>query len=160
MSTAVIPKQRSQRLRGRIKAIFRRSSLGSSLKERLRLLNPLLRGWGNFYRHAWGASKIFRSVDHYVWWCIYRWLRKKHANVSMRILRERYAWTKPGGRTLRWKDGDARLVELAPVHVGRYMKNDNSPSYAAFASMESPVHNERCTPGSEGGARKPAGASP
>ena len=29
----------------------------------------------------------------------------------------------------------------------------------ANPSMESPVHNERCTPGSEGGARKPTGES-
>jgi hypothetical protein len=29
----------------------------------------------------------------------------------------------------------------------------------ASTSMESPVHNERCTPGSERGARKPTGAS-
>src|SRR5262249_8748597 len=36
------------------------------------------------------------------------------------------------------------------------------PGLAPAASrsiMESPVHNERCTPGSEGGARKPTGES-
>ena len=159
VSTAVIPKERSQRLRHRIKALFRRSSLGASLEDRLRLLNPLLRGWGNFYRHAWGASKVFRAVDHYVWWTIFRWLRKKHPHASTRRLRERYTWRKPGGRNLHWKDGNVQVVELARVRVGPYQMLDRGPIYSVSASMESPVHNERCTPGSEGGARKPAGES-
>jgi len=159
VSMAVIPKERSQRLRERIKALFRRSSLQSSLEERLRLLNPLLRGWGSFYRHAWGASTVFRSIDHYVWWTIFRWLRKKHPHAPTSRLRERYTWRKPGGRNLHWKGGDIPVVELARLRVGPYRMVDKGPTYSAPASMESPVHNERCTPGSEGGARKPAGES-
>lgn len=23
--------------------------------------------WGNFYRHAWGAKRVFTAIDHYVW---------------------------------------------------------------------------------------------
>jgi len=159
VSTAVIPKERSQRLRERIKAIFHRSTIRSSLADRLRLLNPLLRGWANFYRHAWGASVIFNRIDHYVWWTIFRWVKKKHDGASMRVLRDRYTWRKPGQRTVRWKDGDVRLVHLVSVRVGPYRIADPGPYYSASASMESPVHNERCTPGSDGGARKPAGAS-
>ena len=156
VSTALIPKQRSQRLRERIKALFRRSTLGATLASRLRLLNPLLRAWGNFYRHTWGASIVFNGVDHYVWWTIYRWLRKKHPSVPMKVLRKRYAWQRPGRRNLRWKDGNVHLVHLVSVRVGRY-RGGSGPSIFASTSAESPVHNERCTPGSEGGARRPAG---
>jgi RNA-directed DNA polymerase len=159
VSTAVIPKERTQRLRERIKAIFHRSTIGSSLADRLRLLNPLLRGWANFYRHAWGASVVFNRIDHYVWWTIFRWVKKKHDGASMRVLRERYTWRKPGQRTLRWKDGDVRLVHLVSVRVGPYRGSDRGPYYSTSASTESPVHSERCTPGSDGGARKPAGES-
>jgi hypothetical protein len=38
----------------------------------------MLRGWCNFYRHAWGAKHVFSAIDHYVWWTIFRWLKKKH----------------------------------------------------------------------------------
>jgi group II intron reverse transcriptase/maturase len=160
VSTAVIPKDRSHRLRERIKALFQRPTLGTTLASRLRLLNPLLRGWGNFYRHAWGASVVFNAVDHYVWWTIYRWVRKKHPGVSMQQLRRRYTWTKPGGRNLHWGDGTTTVVELVRVRVGRFMEYSKDPIYLARTSAESPVHNERCTPGSVGGARKPAGLRP
>jgi group II intron reverse transcriptase/maturase len=160
VSTAVIPKARSQHLRERIKALFRRSSLGAPLSDRLRLLNPLLRGWGNFYRHAWGASHVFSGIDHFVWWTIFRWIRKKHHGVTMKVLRKRYGWSKPGRRSLKWKDGDVHLFELAAVRVGPFMARHyraRPHPYSAFTSMESPMHSERCTSGSGEGARKPAG---
>ena len=65
----VIPKERSNRLRLRrtIAAIFSRSTINETLQSRLKRLNPILRGWDNFYRHAWGAKRVFTAIDHYVW---------------------------------------------------------------------------------------------
>lgn len=123
VSTAVIPKDRSQRLRQLIKDLFRSRTTGSSLEKRLQLLNPLLRGWGNFYRHAWGAKRIFTALDHYVWWTIYRWLRKKHRGAKMKQLRRRYTWRKPGGRMIRWRDGNTRAFDMRYLRVGRFMAN-------------------------------------
>lgn len=120
VSTAVIPKDRSQRLREAIKNLFRRETLGTELAERLRILNPMLRGWCYFYRHAWGAKHVFAGIDHYVWWVIYRWLRKKHPRAAMKRLAARYGWRKPGRRALRWRDGDVVPFELARVRVGRF----------------------------------------
>ena len=160
VSTAVIPKARSQYLRERIKAMFRRSSLGAPLQDRLRVLNALLRGWGYFYRHAWGASHVFSAVDHFVWWTIFRWIRKKHHGVTMKVLRKRYGWSKPGRKSVKWHDGNVRLFELTSVRVGPFMARHyraRSHPYSASTSMESPMHSERCTSGSGEGARKPAG---
>jgi RNA-directed DNA polymerase len=156
VSTAIIPKERSQRLRELIKDHFRRATATESLEERLRSLNPVLRGWSNFYRHAWGAKRVLSALDHYVWWTILRWLRKKHPGVSMQHLRERYGWRKPGGRTLRWRDGAQVPYEMARTRVERFKLYWLDPPGFASTSMESPVHIERCTPGSEGGTRKPA----
>jgi RNA-directed DNA polymerase len=86
----VIPKDRSVRLRQTITGIFDRKTLCESLESRLRLLNPVLRGWGNFYRHAWGAKRIFAAIDHHVWWTILRWLRKKHPDTRRRDLNARW----------------------------------------------------------------------
>jgi RNA-directed DNA polymerase len=119
-STAVIPKERTQRLRERIKKIFRRSTIGTTLASRLRQLNSLLRGWGYFYRHAWGASRVFSRLDHYVWWTIARWLRKKHRRSAWRLLSRKYGWRKPGCRGLRWQDGNVRPFELSRLRVERY----------------------------------------
>jgi hypothetical protein len=120
VSTAVIPKDRSQRLRERIKGMFRASTLQSTLANRLRLLNPVLRGWCNFYRHAWGAKRVFAALDHYVWWTIFRWLKKKHSRAATELLDKQYGWRKPGRRGLRWKDGDARPFECERVRVQQF----------------------------------------
>jgi RNA-directed DNA polymerase len=154
VSTAVIPKDRSQRLRDAIKVRFKKTT-DQSLQAVLTSLNPLLRGWSYFYRHAWGAKHVFNALDNYVWWTIYRWLRKKHRRVSMARLRARYGWSLPGRRGLRWRDGDQTPFEMAHVRVGRFRTGWLITPDFASTSAESPVQTERCTPGSEGGARKP-----
>jgi group II intron reverse transcriptase/maturase len=161
VSAALIPKEKSQQLRERIKALFRANTTNQGLGDRLRKLNPMLRGWSNFYRHAWGAKRVFDALDHYVWWTIQRWLRKKHHRCSMRKLARLYGWRKPGGRELRWRHDGVVPFEMAGVRVGRFRLGwMRTPEFALpCTSVESPVHNERCTPGSEGGTRKPAGTT-
>jgi hypothetical protein len=121
----------------------------------LRMLNPTLRGFCNFYRHAWGAKRIFTALDHYLWWSILRWVKKKHGRAWRKVVDARYGWRKPGGRQLRWRDGDVLPFEMSRVRVRPFSLSRLQPPHFATPSMESPVHNERCTPGSEGGARKP-----
>jgi len=134
VSTAVIPKERSHMFRERIKDMFQNSTVSKSLADRLRLLNPVLRGWCNFYRHAWGAKKVFNAIDHYVWWTILRWLKKKHRHTTMNALRTRYGWTKPGRGGLRWKDGDARPFESTSIRVQPFNRSCLKPP--AFATTD------------------------
>jgi RNA-directed DNA polymerase len=157
--TAVIPKERTRRLRLVIKGIFDRNTSRQTLSSRLKLLNPVLRGWGNFYRHAYGAKRIFSTLDHYVWWTIRRWLRKKHRPPRMREIHKRYGWRKPRGRMLRWRDGDSYPFVLSKIRVRPYRFTWMRPPDFAVKSMESPVRNERRTPGSARGRQKPAGAT-
>jgi group II intron reverse transcriptase/maturase len=151
-STTLIPKERSQRLRELIKAHLSSSTTHHCLARRLRLLNPVLRGWANFYRHAWGAKRVFTCLDHYLWWTILRWLRRKHPQTSMRQLAKRYGWRKPAGRMLRWQDEDVRPFSMAAVVVEPFRLAWQRPTSFTVKSTESPVHNERCTPGSGKGA--------
>jgi group II intron reverse transcriptase/maturase len=149
----VIPKQRSKHLREHIKVVFKRSTCHQTLENRLRELNATIRGWGQFYRFGWGAKDVFRDIDNYIWHSIYRWLRKKHPTVGMRQLSKRYGYRKPGRSSVKWTDKGVRLFELCSIRVGHYrLVNETRPAFAS-TSMESPVHNERCTPGS--GMRRP-----
>jgi RNA-directed DNA polymerase len=152
---AVIPKEQSKRLRRTIKGILRRSTCRETLENRLRLINPVLRGWANFYRHAWGAKRVFVANDHYVWWTIYRWLRKKHPNTRMREIYAQYGWRKPRGRMIRWRDGETRRFMQSATRVRGFRLAWQKPPVFASTSMESPVRNERRTPGSARGVRKP-----
>lgn len=104
----------------------------SSLQE----LNPLLRGWSHFYCHAWGAKQVFASLDHYVWWTVLRWLRKKHRHVNMATLVRRYGKRSPTGG-LYWRDGEVEPFRMArrrvqPFQLG-WMK---TPGFATSTSGE------------------------
>jgi RNA-directed DNA polymerase len=123
VSATLIPRERSHQLRETIKRVFDISTIGTTLASRLRTLNLLLRGWSMFYRHAWGAGRVFRSVDHYVWWTIYRWVRKKHRKVLPWVAMRPYVWRKPNGRMLRWRDGDVMAFEVGSVHTRVFHKS-------------------------------------
>jgi hypothetical protein len=146
----LIPRDKSKAFRQRIKAVFKRETIYQTLENRLHLLNPMLRGWCSFYRHAWGAKRVFNALDHYVWWTIYRWLRKKHGGASVRSL-DRYAQHRPGRRATYWSDGHQTLFVCATVKVEQFKLGWVKSPFFASTSMESPVHNERCTPGFERG---------
>src|SRR5262249_18567247 len=131
VSTAVIPKERSQRFRRRIKEHFRRRTTGRKLQDLLRELNPILRGWSNFYRHAWGAFQVLKSLDHYVWWTIYRWLRKKHHRAPARALQARYCLPRKAALWTPWHDGSVVMTEMARVGVQPYrLAWERPPVYA------------------------------
>jgi RNA-directed DNA polymerase len=156
---AVIPKERSKRLRRTIKGIFSRATVNCTLENRLRVANPVLRGWANFYKHAWGAKRVFVSIDDHVWWTVLRWLRKKHNRSPNWQIYAQYTWRKPRGRMKRWRDGTTKLVSISSTPVRPFLIGWQKPAPFASTSMESPVRNERRTPGSARGIRKPRGAT-
>lgn len=146
-SKVVIPKDRAKRLRAKVRLNLTGTHV--SLKTKLDQLNPILRGWSQYYRHARGSKRVFSRLDFDIWRSIAQWLRRKHSETSMKRLYARYGWRKPSGRKWRWRDGSTKLFELADQRTGRYRFAWSRPPNFASTSMESPVHSERCTPGSE-----------
>jgi RNA-directed DNA polymerase len=127
----VIPKERSQRLRRKVADLFDVSTKNERLADRLRMLNPLLLGWASFYRHAWGAKRVFTFNDNHVWWTILRWLRKKHPNTPMRVIATQYGWHRPRRRALRWRDDGVVPALQSTVRVVPYFAgSDPDPAYA------------------------------
>ncbi len=117
----LIPKERSHRVRERIKRLCRRSRTAQSLHDLLRDLNWLLRGWSAFYRHAWGAKRVFCSLDYYAWWTVFRWLRKKHPHASVKALKALYPPSKePGTRRGQWHHRGVTLFVSGLTKVEPY----------------------------------------
>jgi RNA-directed DNA polymerase len=85
-------------------------------------LNPVLRGWTNYFRH--GVSKAtFNYLRAFVWRRVVCWLRHKHPTMTWKELRQRYlaGWWPAQGETV--------LVDPARVHVTRYRyRGDRIPS--------------------------------
>ena len=63
------------------------------------ILNPIIRDWGNYF--GIGTLRIFSRLDHYIWYRIWRYLRRKYKKVSTKNLVSRYfqGIKTPSGRT-------------------------------------------------------------
>ncbi len=84
-----------------------------TLAELLRQVNRILRGWCNYFRHG-VSSRTFSYLDHFVWWRIVGWLRKRHHGLNWGTLSRRYL---PG-----WEIRDGKIEMFRPqrVAVTRY----------------------------------------
>jgi RNA-directed DNA polymerase len=154
-----IPKDRIADLRRRIKHLTTRARRNLPLGAVIDELNPLLLGWGRFYRHCHGAKAVFSRTDHYVWDRLWRWLRKKYPDTSRRAIYRRY-WRKlPDRQRHQWTDHRPVAI-VADLKVERHsLKGMRSPDYI-WPGPESPVHNERCTPGPGTGGGETGGSNP
>lgn len=79
-----------------------RQGRNEPMSELLRRLNPVLRGWTNYFRH--GVSKAtFGYLRAYTWQRVVGWLRRKHPRANWKWLRRRYLpgwWPTEGDTTL------------------------------------------------------------
>jgi RNA-directed DNA polymerase len=90
-----------------------------TLADLLRRLNPVLRGWCNYFRH--GVSKrTFSYVDYFVFWRIFGWLRQRHPRLNKHTLVRRYL---PNWRI---SDDGIHLFQPASVAVTRYRYRGNT----------------------------------
>ena len=98
-------------------------------------LNPVLRGWGNYYRH--GASKrTFSYVDSEIYRAIWKWACRRHPNKSKKWIVRKYFQTSSEGWKLKYttlnRRGDSQPITLCKVYsikIDRYIqvKGRNSP---------------------------------
>lgn len=84
-----------------------------TLAQIITVVNPILRGWVNYFRHA-VSKRTFSYLNYYSWWRLIRWLRKKHKGMTWKELRRRYY-----GKD-RIRDGDLILYNPATQPVTRY----------------------------------------
>ena len=84
-----------------VKALCRQGR-NEPLSELLRRLNPVLRGWANYFRH--GVSKAtFGYLRAYTWARVVNWMRHKHPHATWKWLRRRYLprwWPTEGDTTM------------------------------------------------------------
>ena len=118
-----IPKQKQADLRYAIKQLTQRSSLVLSLQELLETVNPVLQGWGHFYRYCTNAKRILANLDWYVGDRIWRWMRKKrpHARV-VELKRLRQRTRRPNSRRVVWQQDGVEQFIMSSLRVRRYQR--------------------------------------
>jgi RNA-directed DNA polymerase len=115
-----IPKAKSRDLRHKVKERTGRSSAHGALGDKLQELNPILRGWANYYRFCFGASNVFTSLDWYTGDRLWRWQRKTrpHANAGEIAKGRQRSSRRPTVRL--WRDGSIEQYKLAWTPVCRF----------------------------------------
>jgi len=87
--------------------------------EIIRTLNPVIRGWGNYFRRV--ASKVvFQGLDQRIWRMTWNWARRRHPQKSRRWIRERY-FPHQGARKWAFNDGCHTLVSLGYLPIRRHV---------------------------------------
>jgi RNA-directed DNA polymerase len=125
-----IPTSKRADLRYLVKQMTSGANTLWSLSELLQKLNPVLRGWGNYYRFCTGASRQFAALDFYVGDCIWRWLMKKHKKLHRK--RTRLARLPSLLRPTRklWREGNVEQFLLSMLRVERFRRGwMRTPAY-------------------------------
>jgi RNA-directed DNA polymerase len=97
-----------RRLRKRL-ANEMRSLRGSNAGAVIARLNPVIRGWSAYYRGA-VSSKIFDSLDTYMWRLTYKCAKHSHPNKSKWWVVSRYFGKFNKSSNDRWVFGDRAIV--------------------------------------------------
>jgi RNA-directed DNA polymerase len=90
------------------------------------ILNPVLRGWANYHRHA-VAKGVFARNDHEIWSMLWKWAKRRHPNKSLQWVMDKYFHTR-GGRKWRFiveeadGNGEHQLFMEASMPIRRHVK--------------------------------------
>lgn len=106
-----------------------KDNVGAKPEAVIYTLNPILRGWGNYYRHG-ASKKTFTYVDHHVWKALWQWARKRHPNKGKKWIAEKYFMPPQGKRwtfytTVENRKGRKsllRIVLLSDIPIERHIK--------------------------------------
>ena len=112
-------------------------STGASLTQDvlIRRLNPIIRGWGNYYRHV-VSKEIFSDIDHAIWCMTWNWARRRHPQKGRKWVKDRY-YTHTDGRDWVFTDGSVTLFRMASIPIRRHVKirgdaNPYDPQQAGY----------------------------
>ncbi len=86
----------------------------------IRLLNPIIRGWGNYYSTV-VSKAIFQKMDMLIFRKLWAWASYRHANKGRRWIAHRYWLLGTRGWTFGI-DGKITLHKLAEIPIRRHIK--------------------------------------
>ncbi|MDA8266165.1 MAG: group II intron reverse transcriptase/maturase [Actinomycetota bacterium] len=111
-----------RRIRERLRTEMR-SLRGANVAMVLKRLTPIVRGWAAYYRTA-VSSKVFASLDAYMWRLTYKWAKHSHPKKSKHWIVNQYFGRFNKSRRDRWVFGDrtcgAYLVKFAWTNIVRH----------------------------------------
>ena len=115
-----------------------------SVNDLIKMMNPKLRGWANYYRHS-VAKLVFGYVGHQVFLALWRWAVRRHPNKGRRWVARKYffdrngQWQFHGRQKIADLDCAFNLVQIAHTPIKRHVKirsaaTPYNPEYEAYLS--------------------------
>lgn len=97
-----------------VKAKIRALTQGNTnqtLANLLARVNPVLRGWANYFRHV-VSSRTFSYLNAWSWRRVVNWLRHKHRRANWKWLRRHYLprWRPTDGKATLWNPGTMPII--------------------------------------------------
>ena len=102
------------------------------------ILNPVLRGWANYHRHA-VAKDVFARNDAEIWSMLWTWAKRRHPKKSSQWVMNNYFKTRGNQNWIfaaKKKNGEEKLIIEADTPIRRHVK------IRARANPHDPVWNE------------------
>ena len=118
------PSQESmQSILQKVKEVIQQHGGHVSVYKLKQLLNPRLRGWGNYHRFCC-ASKTFSKIDHTVFQMLYAWALRRHRSKGKRWVYRRYFLANHGffNQSDKKSSQNPKLVKLSSLGIRRYTK--------------------------------------
>jgi RNA-directed DNA polymerase len=110
------------KFRRKLKQTFREMH-GHSTEKLIQKVNPILRGWANYFRVG-VAGEIFNRLDHYIFKLQGRWMRRQHTTKSWKWLMRKYY----GKHDPRSNDKNVfgisekcRMIKLSTISIQRHV---------------------------------------
>jgi len=85
-------------------------------------LNPVIRGWGNYYRHS-ASKRTFTSVDHAIFEMTWKWAKRRHPDKPKKWIKSKY-FQKKGNRNWVFKEKRNKdaLFKMDSIPIRRHLK--------------------------------------
>jgi RNA-directed DNA polymerase len=141
-------KSKLKALRVKISELIQ-SALGLSQEQLIRKLNPLLRGWANYFRNG-AAKRTFERIDKYLFEKLWCWAKRRHPNKTQAFKKRKYfsaAGEKWGFSVhIRTAKGESRVLKLyrmARTKIQRHIKvrSEANPYDVTYTEY---FHKRRC----------------
>jgi len=124
------PSTKSQKaLLTKVRTIIKTEGCSLSAYGLIKRLNPVIRGWANYHRHAC-SKQTFQYIDHEIHWALWRWAKRRHSKKSNAWIQQRYfcnpEFSRNGFHTYMVNDKGERvpyrLFHAARLPIRRHVK--------------------------------------
>jgi len=106
--------------KSKIKEIFKKYN-SSSLTMLITKLNPLLRGWANYYRFV-NSKVIFSKLDSYIWRKSLNWMKRIHQRRETKKYYKQYFKPFPNYKSDVLSDGRQFVYRLSTLPLKEFIK--------------------------------------